>query len=55
MNRESMVLLKNANNLLPLDKKQMKNILVTGPLAGNQLCYQLWTITQPGYQCAGWN
>ena len=33
MNRESMVLLKNQNNLLPLDKNKIKNILVTGPLA----------------------
>jgi beta-glucosidase len=33
MNRESMVLLKNAGNLLPLDKTKLKNILVTGPLA----------------------
>lgn len=33
MNRESMVLLKNENNLLPLDKSKLKNILVTGPLA----------------------
>jgi beta-glucosidase len=33
MNRESMVLLKNAGNLLPLDKSKLKNILVTGPLA----------------------
>ncbi|MES2266209.1 MAG: glycoside hydrolase family 3 N-terminal domain-containing protein [Bacteroidota bacterium] len=33
MNRESMVLLKNENNLLPLDKSRYKNILVTGPLA----------------------
>jgi beta-glucosidase len=33
MNRESMVLLKNANNLLPLNKSALKNILVTGPLA----------------------
>ena len=33
MNRESMVLLKNQNNLLPLDKSKIKNILVTGPLA----------------------
>lgn len=33
MNRESMVLLKNAGNLLPLDKKKYPNILVTGPLA----------------------
>jgi beta-glucosidase len=33
MNRESMVLLKNENNLLPLDKSKYKNVLVTGPLA----------------------
>jgi beta-glucosidase len=33
MNRESMVLLKNQDNLLPLDKNKIKNILVTGPLA----------------------
>jgi beta-glucosidase len=33
MNRESMVLLKNANNLLPLNKGSLKKILVTGPLA----------------------
>jgi beta-glucosidase len=33
MNRESMVLLKNEGNLLPLDKAKVKNILVTGPLA----------------------
>ncbi|GAF02782.1 glycoside hydrolase family 3 N-terminal domain-containing protein [Saccharicrinis fermentans] len=31
--RESMVLLKNENNLLPLDIHQLKNVLVTGPLA----------------------
>ncbi|RYE36604.1 MAG: beta-glucosidase [Sphingobacteriaceae bacterium] len=33
LNRESMVLLKNEHNLLPLDKSKLKNILVTGPLA----------------------
>jgi beta-glucosidase len=33
MNRESMVLLKNTNNLLPLDIKKTPKILVTGPLA----------------------
>jgi len=33
LNRESMVLLKNDKNLLPLNVKQYKNILVTGPLA----------------------
>jgi beta-glucosidase len=33
LNRESLVLLKNSNNLLPLNKNNIKNILVTGPLA----------------------
>jgi beta-glucosidase len=33
LNRESLVLLKNTNNLLPLNKTGIKNILVTGPLA----------------------
>jgi len=33
MCRESMVLLKNANNLLPLDLKKTPRIMVTGPLA----------------------
>ncbi|MCG9793178.1 glycoside hydrolase family 3 N-terminal domain-containing protein [Flavobacterium algicola] len=33
INRESLVLLKNENNLLPLDISNLKNILVTGPLA----------------------
>lgn len=33
MQRQSLVLLKNENNLLPLDKKIIKNVLVTGPLA----------------------
>ena len=33
LNRESLVLLKNKDNLLPLNKNKIKNILVTGPLA----------------------
>ncbi|WP_316816093.1 glycoside hydrolase family 3 N-terminal domain-containing protein [Pedobacter nyackensis] len=33
LNRESMVLLKNEKNLLPLDINKYKNILVAGPLA----------------------
>ncbi|MDP4276551.1 MAG: glycoside hydrolase family 3 N-terminal domain-containing protein [Bacteroidota bacterium] len=33
MARQSIVLLKNDNNLLPLDLNKTKNILVTGPLA----------------------
>ena len=37
MNREAMVLLKNENNLLPLDKSKYKNILVTGLCEGPYL------------------
>lgn len=33
LNRESLVLLKNTNQLLPLDRNRLKNILLTGPLA----------------------
>jgi beta-glucosidase len=33
INRQSLVLLKNSNNTLPLDQRQIKKILVTGPLA----------------------
>jgi beta-glucosidase len=33
INRQSLVLLKNSNNTLPLDKRHIKKILVTGPLA----------------------
>jgi beta-glucosidase len=36
MNREAMVLLKNQGNLLPLNKANIKNILVTGPLAAEK-------------------
>lgn len=36
MNLESMVLLKNEANLLPLKKEKLKNILVTGPLAADK-------------------
>jgi beta-glucosidase len=35
INRESLVLLKNQNSLLPLNKNNIKTILVTGPLANN--------------------
>lgn len=31
--QQSLVLLKNAGNLLPLDKQQIRKVLVTGPLA----------------------
>ena len=36
MSKEVLVLLKNQNNLLPLDKSKIKNILVTGPLADDK-------------------
>ena len=36
ISREVLVLLKNENNLLPLDKSKTKNILVTGPLADDR-------------------
>jgi beta-glucosidase len=39
MARQSLVLLKNENNLLPLDLKALKNILVTGPLATDETAY----------------
>ena len=37
ISREVLVLLKNENQLLPLSKKEIKNILVTGPLAEDTL------------------
>lgn len=39
MARESLVLLKNENSLLPLNLKSLKNILVTGPLAIDTTAY----------------
>ena len=39
MAHESLVLLKNENNLLPLNLKSLKNILVAGPLATNKDAY----------------
>ena len=35
--REVLVLLKNQNNLLPLNKSNLKNILLTGPLAADTM------------------
>jgi beta-glucosidase len=35
ISREALVLLKNENNTLPLNKKAVKNILLTGPLAND--------------------
>lgn len=39
MARESLVLLKNENDLLPLNLRSLKNILVTGPLANDETVY----------------
>lgn len=39
MARESLVLLKNENQLLPLDRTKLKRILVTGPLAVDTTAY----------------
>lgn len=39
MAKESLVLLKNENALLPLDLSKLKNILVTGPLATDKTAY----------------
>ena len=36
--RQSVVLLKNEGNLLPLDKSKLKRILVTGPMAEDTSC-----------------
>ncbi len=40
INRESLVLLKNDKNILPIDQNKIKKILVTGPLA-DETNYQL--------------
>ncbi len=45
--RQSIVLLKNENSILPLDSKKFKNILVTGPNAHNQSILGDWTFEQP--------
>lgn len=45
--RECIVLLKNENNLLPIDKSKYKRILVTGPNADNQSILGDWTFFQP--------
>src|SRR5690606_38366130 len=39
MAKESLVLLKNENNTLPLDIDKLDNILVTGPLAVDKSVY----------------
>lgn len=44
---QSIVLLKNAGNLLPLDFSKLNNIFVTGPNADNQTILGDWTLLQP--------
>lgn len=48
--RENIVLLKNADSLLPLDLKKYKRILVTGPNADNQSIMGDWSNFQPDNQ-----
>lgn len=45
--RECIVLLKNENNMLPLDSRKYKRILVTGPNADNQAILGDWSCAQP--------
>lgn len=45
--RRSIILLKNENNLLPLDTNKYKKILVTGPNADNQALLGDWANPQP--------
>lgn len=45
--RENIVLLKNEGNLLPLDMKKYRRILVTGPNADNQAILGDWANPQP--------
>ncbi|MCD8262524.1 MAG: glycoside hydrolase family 3 C-terminal domain-containing protein [Bacteroides sp.] len=47
MARKSIVLLKNENNLLPIDRSKYKKILVTGPNADNQTILGDWALQQP--------
>ena len=45
--RECIVLLKNSDNLLPIDETKYKRILVTGPNADNQSILGDWSFFQP--------
>ncbi len=47
MAENSIVLLKNENDLLPLDLGDYKRILVTGPNANNQSVLGDWSMAQP--------
>src|SRR5690606_30439553 len=45
--RRGIVLLKNRNNMLPIEAARYKNILVTGPNADNQSIMGDWVFEQP--------
>lgn len=45
--RQSIVLLKNESNLLPIDTKKYTKVLVTGPNANNQSILGDWSTEQP--------
>ncbi|WP_203558570.1 glycoside hydrolase family 3 N-terminal domain-containing protein [Bacteroides sp. 51] len=45
--RKSITLLKNENNLLPIDRSKYKKIFVTGPNADNQTILGDWAFQQP--------
>lgn len=45
--RECIVLLKNEQNILPIDKQKYKRILITGPNADNQSILGDWSFFQP--------
>ncbi|MDR1121010.1 MAG: glycoside hydrolase family 3 C-terminal domain-containing protein, partial [Dysgonamonadaceae bacterium] len=47
MARKSIVLLENKNNILPLNKKTLKKILVTGPNADTHAIFGDWAFPQP--------
>ncbi len=47
MARKSIVLLKNDNNLLPIDRNRYKKIFVTGPNADNETILGDWAFRQP--------
>ena len=45
--RECIILLKNSENLLPINEAKYKRILVTGPNANNQAMLGDWSFFQP--------
>lgn len=45
--RQSIVLLKNENNILPLNSKSYKKIFITGPNANSQTILGDWAFLQP--------